>query len=149
MRWVSLGVGIAMIVLAFAAATRVADTHDGLLAEIVTLLAGLAGVSLLLYGLRAGAGRPSHHLTPRAAAHSTTRAVRPATDLLLGAAGIATGLVLLVGLGLSSGVEWALLGMVMLLPMLTGSVYLCVRFARAPAREWKVDLTRFRRQKLS
>ncbi len=149
MRWVSLGVGIAMIVLAFAAATRVADTHDGLLAEIVTLLAGLAGVSLLLYGLRAGAGRPSHHPTPRAAAHSTTRAVRPATDLVLGAAGIATGLVLLVGLGLSSGVEWALLGMVMLLPMLTGSVYLCVRFARAPAREWKVDLTRFRRQKLS
>ena len=57
MRWVSLGAGIALTVLAFAAATRVADTREGLIAEVITLLAGLAGISLLLYGLIGGAAR--------------------------------------------------------------------------------------------
>jgi hypothetical protein len=148
-RWVSAGAGIAMVVLAFASATRVADTREGLIAEIVTLLAGLAGVSLLLYGLLAGARRPILRSTPPAPTQPSAPIARPATDLLLGAAGIATGLVLLLGLGFSSGVEWALLGMVMLLPMLAGSIYLCVRFARAPTRDWKIELRRAGRQKES
>lgn len=149
MRWPALGAGIATLALAFAAATRVADTREGLIAEIVTLFAGLAGVVLLLYGLRAGARRAARRQTPKAPANPAAPVVRPATDLMLGAAGIVTGLVLLAGLGLSSGVEWALLGMVMLLPMLAGSVYLCVRFARAPARDWKIELRRPGRQKES
>ncbi|MGH7763005.1 MAG: hypothetical protein ACREOM_01145 [Candidatus Dormibacteraceae bacterium] len=149
MRWVSLGAGVALIVLAFAAATRVADTREGLIAEIVTLLAGLAGVSLLLYGLLAGAGRPRRQVRPPVRATPPTPAVRPLTDLLVGAAGITIGIVLLGGLGFTSGFGWALLGMVLLLPMLAGSIYLCVRFARAPARIWKIDLKRLRREKES
>jgi hypothetical protein len=148
-RWVSLGAGIALIVLAFAAATRVADTREGLIAEVITLLAGLAGISLLLYGLLSGARRPTpgaeRPLPPRVPAP----AVRPVTDLLLGGGGIAIAIVLLSGLAVTGGIQWAGLGLVLLLPMIAGSIYLCVRFVRAPAREWKIDLRRLGREKES
>ena len=53
MRWLSVIAGVALLALAIAAVTRVADTREGLVAEIVTLLGALAGVSLLIYGLTA------------------------------------------------------------------------------------------------
>ena len=52
-------------------------------------------------------------------------------DLLLGAGGIAVALVLLTGLAVSGGPLWAGFGLAILLPMLAGSVYLCVRYLRA------------------
>src|SRR5260370_15627431 len=63
-RWISLGAGTALVALAFAAATRVSDTREGLIAEAITLLGGLAGVALLIYGFTAG--RVSHAPTPTA-----------------------------------------------------------------------------------
>lgn len=149
MRWVSLGAGIALIVLAFAAATRVADTREGLIAEVITLLAGLAGISLLLYGLIGGARRSSPGAERPLPAKVPAPAVRPVTDLLLGGAGIATAIVLVSGLAVTGGFQWAGLGLVLLLPMIAGSIYLCVRFVRAPAREWKIDLRRPGREKES
>jgi hypothetical protein len=35
---------------------------------------------------------------------------------------------------------WALMGLALLLPMVIGCGYLCLRFLRAPQREWKIDL---------
>ncbi|HKC19973.1 MAG TPA: hypothetical protein VKE27_10120 [Candidatus Dormibacteraeota bacterium] len=128
MRIPAIVIGFALVLVAFTAASRVADTHEGLVAEVVTLLAGLAAVGLLMYGLVARA-RPS----------PTSKAVRPATpprprtrrDLLLGAGGVLLALVLVTGLAWSGGPLWAALGFVLLLPMLAGCVYLCVRFVRA------------------
>lgn len=127
--------------VAFAAATRVADTREGLIAEVVTLLGGLAGVGLVLYGLFAGmpAARPDRIDRP---ARPEIPAVRPVSDLATGLAGLVLAALMLGGLGLSAGWLWAALGAVMLLPMLAGSAYLCVRFFRAPARDWRLDLRR-------
>src|SRR5436309_1578918 len=77
--------GVLLIAVAFMAASRVADTRQGLIAEIVTLIAGLAGVALLLYGLvpqRSASGPPQ--LQPRL---RTEGRPRTANDLLLGAGG--------------------------------------------------------------
>ncbi|HSP09308.1 MAG TPA: hypothetical protein VLU92_06905 [Candidatus Dormibacteraeota bacterium] len=149
MRWVSLGAGVALIAIAFAAATQVADTRQGLIAEVVTLLAGLGGISLLLYGMIGGASHSASRVERPRPAPAQQPAVRPATDLLAGIGGIAIALVLLSGLAITGGFEWAGFGLLMLLPMIAGSVYLCVRFARAPARNWKVELKRPRREKQS
>ena len=149
MRWVSLGVGATLLLIAFAAATRVADTRQGLIAEIVTLLAGLAGISLLLYGLIGGASRSASPVERRGPAKPSAPAVRPLTDLLAGAGGIVIALVLLGGLAVSGGFEWAGFGLLIMVPMIAGSVYLCVRFARAPARDWKIELKKPGREKQS
>src|SRR2546422_772800 len=91
MRWAALVLGVALVVIAFAAATRVSDTREGLLAEVVTLLGGLAGVSLLLYGLaarrraRAGTAVASRAPMPR------TPRPRSRNDFLLGAGAIHQG----------------------------------------------------------
>jgi len=153
LRWLSLAGGFALIVLAFAAASRVTDTRAGLVAEIVTLLGGLAGIGLLTYAFAArpsNANRPS----PRPSARSATRtarnsALRPLIaplegrgrttearprsnrDLVLGATGVLLAAVLLTGLAISGGIMWAGFGLALLLPMIAGSVYLCVRFLRA------------------
>lgn len=149
-RWVSLGAGIALIVVAFAAATRVADTRDGLIAEVITLLAGLAGISLLLYGLVGGAARsargPDRPLQPDKVAAPRAR---PVTDLIAGAGGITVAAVLLGGLAITGSFELAGLGLVILLPMIAGSIYLCARFLRAPARQWKIELKRQGRENQS
>jgi len=116
-------------VLAFAAATRVVDTREGLIAEIVTLLAGLAGISLLTYAFVAR-NRPLG-VQPSPARAPEARRPRATRDLLLGVAGIAVGLVLLAGMAISGGALWAGFGLAILLPMLAGSVYLCVRYLRA------------------
>lgn len=130
MRRLALVAGIALVALAFGAGSRVADTREGLIAEVITLLAGLAGVALLIYGLvarpRAPAGPPRLETSSTPAEHA--RSVR---DLLVGAGGIVLALALLTGLALSGGALWAGFGLVLLLPMFAGSVYLCVRYLRA------------------
>ncbi len=129
MRWLSLVAGIAFVALAFGAATRVTDTRDGLIAEVVTLFSGLAGVSLVLYGLFARA-RP-------ASSPGMATAARPpdqppsARELAIGVGGLGLAAILLGGLLLSAGWQWAALGFVILLPMIAGSAFLCGRFLMA------------------
>ena len=123
-----LAAGAALVIVAFASATRVADTREGLIAEVVTLLSSLAAVGLLIYGLTARRGRASASSRERPSSPVHTRATR---DLLLGVGGIVLALVLLAGLLSSGGPLWAGLGLVLLLPMIAGSAYLCVRFLRA------------------
>jgi hypothetical protein len=122
-RRVALAGGAVFIAAAFAAGTRVADTREGLIFEVVTLLAGLAGVSLLLYGLVTTLGRPA-----------------VAAELLVGGSGLAVAAILLGGIAATAGVLWTVLGAILLLPMIVGCAYLCVTFARGPRREWRVDL---------
>ena len=145
MRWAALGTGAILIVVAFLAGSRVADTREGLVYEVVTLLAGLAGVSILLYGLVApmSQGRRATQ-TPRAAVPAGER-VHNAGELLVGAAGLLVSAILLGGIAASAGPLWALLGGVLLLPMIAGCVYLCVSFACAERRDWRIDFQKLRR----
>lgn len=128
MRPLAVGAGIALIVLAFAAGTRVSDTHDGLIAEVITLLGGLAGIGLLLYGLLPRPGHAAHAPIIQPASSNISR---PARELLIGGVGLLLAAVLLSGLAVSAGWQWAALGFVLLTPMIAGSVYLCARFLRA------------------
>jgi hypothetical protein len=120
---------VALVALAFGAATRVADTREGLVAEIVTLLAGLGGVSLLIYGLAARKRPAGPAIAMKPASGQIRR--RSNRDLLLGSGGVGLALVLLSGLAYSGGVLWAGLGLALMLPMLAGSVYLCFRYFRS------------------
>jgi hypothetical protein len=130
-RWLSLVAGAALVGLAFAAAFRVSDTREGLIAEIVTLLAGLAGVGLLIYALTARRRQTPVQAAPRQEQTPVTTRARANRDLLLGSSGIALAVVLVSGLAFSGGALWAVFGLALLLPMIAGSVYLCVRFLRA------------------
>ena len=131
MRPLSLVAGIALVVLAFAAATRVTDTREGLVAEVITLLGGLAGVALLIYAL-AARRRPRGAQAAASSSASMASARRRSTrDLALGVGGVALAVVLLTGLVITGGLMWAGLGLGLLLPMLAGCVYLCVRFLRS------------------
>jgi hypothetical protein len=132
--------GLLLIVVAFLAAARVADTREGLIAEVVTLMSGLAGVGLLLFGLVPK--RQQSGLAARARATSSPRGPRTANDLVLGVGGIVIGAVLLAGLAESGGWGWAAMGGALLVPMLAGSAYLIIAFARAPEHDWRVDLRR-------
>ena len=131
MRWLALVAGVALVALAVGAVTRVADTREGLIAEIVTLLAALAGISLLIYGLTARHRSPA--LAPSAQARPAISPPQPKMrrDLVLGAGGVVLAVVLLVGLAISGGAVWAGFGLALLLPMIAGSVYLCFRFLRS------------------
>lgn len=131
MRRLALFAGLALVVLAFAAATRVSDTREGLVAEIITLLGGAAGVSLLIYAFAARPRERQRIQPPSTSQPQTASRPRSRNDLFLGAAGIATSVLLLGGLAFSAGFPFVLLGAVVLLPMAAGSVYLCVRYARA------------------
>jgi hypothetical protein len=138
--------GALLILVAFIAAFNVADSRQGLIAEVVTLLSGLAGVGLLLYGLvpkRRVAGQPNVR------AQSTVKrvAIRSANDLLIGAGGLLLAAVLLTGLNVSGGWLWTLLGAALLSPMVIGCVYLIAAFIRAPQREWRIDLRRLTGQR--
>ncbi len=135
MRWAALGTGAILIVVAFLAGSRVADTREGLVYEVVTLLAGLAGVSILLYGLVAPMSQGGR-------ATQTPRAAVPAGERV---AGLLVSAILLCGIAASAGPLWALLGGVLLLPMIAGCVYLCVSFARAERRDWRIDFQKLRR----
>ncbi len=122
--------GAGLIALAFGAATHVADTREGLIAEVITLMAGLVGVSLLLYGLLAGAARPAPRPTTSSSPPAPVRAPSP-KEFTIGAAGLGLALLLISGLAITAGWEFAALGSVMLLPMIAGSAFLCGRFLRA------------------
>ena len=140
-RPLAIGGGLLLIVVAFFAAARVADTREGLISEVVTLLSGLAGVGLLLYGLvpkRTGPAGPG----PSTRATSAVQGPRSANDLLVGGIGLLLALVLLAGLVMSGGLLWALVGAVLLLPMVIGCCVLLLAFIRAPRREWRIDLRR-------
>jgi len=128
MRWVSIGTGVVLIVVAFAAATLVADTREGLIAEVIMLLGGLAGISFFLYGLVARTRRP----VPASLTKPVQPpAIRPAREFAMGGGGLFLAAILLSGLAISGGWQWAALGFVLLLPMIVGSAYLCARFLRA------------------
>lgn len=133
-----------MIAVAFAAATRVADTREGLIHEVITLLAALAGVSLLLYGLVATLSRPRPAAPAPTATAPAGEVVHNAGELLVGAVGIVVAAILIAGIGATGGLLWALLGTILLLPMIAGCLYLCFTFARGPLREWKIDLQKLR-----
>jgi hypothetical protein len=127
-RPLSLIAGIALIIVAFGAATRVADTRDGLIAEVITLLAAVAGIGLVLYALLAGA-RPAQ----------ATGAARPPApgrspngrDFAIGSGGLGLAAVLIGGLVITAGWQWAAWGAVLLLPMIAGSAFLCGRYLRS------------------
>lgn len=128
MRWLSLIAGIALVAIAFGAATRVADTREGLIAEVITLLAALVGISLGLYGLFASARPPVRPAVPRSASPAREPSAR---EFTVGAAGLGLAVLLIGGLVITAGWEWAALGSVLLLPMIIGSAFLCGRFLRA------------------
>jgi hypothetical protein len=131
---------VVLIVLAFAAATRVADTREGLIYEVITLLAGLAGVSLLLYGLVAtfSPARPTKTASP--VVTPIAERVHNAGELLVGGSGLVLAAILLAGIAVTAGGWWVLLGAILLLPMIAGCTYLCFIFARGPRRDWNIDL---------
>jgi len=140
-RWIAALAGLALVAIAFIAASRVADTREGLIAEVVTLFAGLVGVLLLLYGLVPKRAAGARDATP--ASPSPRRAgPRSANDLLLGSAGLLVVAVLLTGLVMSGGWQWAVIGALLLLPMIAGCVYLCAAFMAAPERDWTISLRR-------
>ena len=139
-RAAAIGCGALLIAIAFIAAFSVADTQRGLIAEVVTLLAGLAGTGLLLYGLvprRPASGRPKGDL-PR----TRGPAVRTANDLLIGSCGLLLAAVLMAGLAVSGGWLWVALGGLLLVPMMVGCTYLVAAFWRARERQWRIDLKR-------
>ncbi|HEV1991902.1 MAG TPA: hypothetical protein VGR34_03445 [Candidatus Dormibacteraeota bacterium] len=117
-----------LIAIAFGAATRVANTREGLIAEVVTLLAGLAGMTLVFFGLFSGARPAPKPSVPRPAAPARPPSAR---DFALGAAGLGFAVILIGGWGISAGWQWAALSVVVLLPMVVGSAVLCIRFLRA------------------
>lgn len=140
MRRAALVAGVVFIGAAFAAATRVANTREGLIFEVVTLFAGLAGVILLIYGLVTTLGhRALGSSGPPVSARPENR-THNAAELLVGGSGLAVAAILLGGIAATAGVLWTLLGAIMLLPMIVGCAYLCFAFARGPHRDWKVDL---------
>jgi len=132
-RWLSLVTGVALVAVAFAAASRVANTREGLIAEVIALLAGLVGVSLVLYGLVGNRARPTARpVTPPLPAPPRAPSTR---DFTLGASGLVLATVLVAGLGITAGWQWAALGLVLLLPMIAGSAFLCGRFLKARGQD--------------
>lgn len=144
MRWLALVIGAALIAVAFFAGGRVADTREGLIAEVIALLTALVGVGLVLYWWVSGA-RPRPGSAPTTRDKAPAVQIRSATELLVGGVGLSIAAALVAGVALSAGALWALMGFVLLLPMILGSAYLCVRFFRAPKRDWSIDLRRLTR----
>lgn len=128
MRRAAVIAGLALVVVAFAAATRVADTREGLVAEVITLLASLGGVGLLIYGLTARPGTSPTEDRPKTSGQGRPRTRR---DLVYGAAGLGVAAALVTGLTISGGPMLAAFGLALLLPMIAGCLYLCVRYLRA------------------
>jgi hypothetical protein len=117
-----------LVAIAFGAATQVANSREGLIAEAITLLAGLGGVSLVLYGVFGGARQVPVSAVPRPTAPARPPSSR---EFAMGAAGLGVAVILIGGLAITAGWQWAALGMVVLLPMIVGSAYFCARFLRA------------------
>ncbi len=128
-RWAALLAGAGLIALAFVGASRVTDTREGQVYEVITLLAGGGGLGLLTYAF-AARRRPNQPPPAARPAQQDASRQRSPRDLVLGAGGIVLAAVLLTGLAVSGGVMWAGFGFLLLLPMLAGSVYLCWRSLR-------------------
>jgi hypothetical protein len=143
-RWLALVIGAALIAIAFVAGGRVADTREGLIAEVITLFTALVGVGLVLYAWVSGA-RPRPGGSVPAGARAPVVQVRTATELLAGVVGLLIAIALVAGVALSAGGLWTLMAIVLLLPMILGSAYLCIRFWRTPKREWTIDLRQLTR----
>jgi hypothetical protein len=144
-RWLALAAGGALVAIAFLAGSRVADTREGLISEVIALFSGLAGVLLILYGWVAASIRaPAAGVQPPPRTQAADL-VRSANDLLVGSSGLVIAAILIVGIVLSAGLLWAALGLVLLMPMVIGSAYLCWRFLRSPQRDWRIDLQRLTR----
>jgi hypothetical protein len=126
------------------AAIRVENSREGLIAEVITLLGGLAGLVLLFYGIYSRPHPSTSVQSESSASIATEPKVRSANDLVLGTAGIVLAIGLLGGLAVSGGLLWATFGFILLLPMVVGSIYLSLRFLRAPSRDWRVELRLFR-----
>jgi hypothetical protein len=126
-RLLPLLAGIVLVAIAFGAATQVANTREGLIAEVITLLAGLAGISLVLYGVFARASP-----VPVSALPGPPAPARPpsAREFATGVAGLGLAAILIGGLAITAGWQWAALGSVVLLPMIVWSAYFCARFLR-------------------
>jgi hypothetical protein len=139
-RWVALAAGICITALAFVSVTHVENTREGLIAEVITEFSALIGISLTLYGLLAGTRRPAGQSKTTERTAPNPPPARSVRDLITGGGGLLVAFVLLTGIALSSGIQWAALGGVVLLPMIAGSIYLCVRFTTAPVRSWKLEL---------
>jgi len=144
-RWLALVIGAVLVAIAFVAAGRVADTQVGQVAEDVALLTGLVGVSLIIYAWAAGARVRPAGAPPTLGAKPPVQ-IRSATELLAGSVGLVVAVVLIAGVALSAGGLWVIVALVLLLPMILGSAYLCVRFMRAPQRDWKIDLRQLTRR---
>jgi len=140
-RAIALAAGALLIAVSFVAAFSVADSRQGLVAEVVTLISGLAGTGLLLYGL-VPKRRSTQPPPPKPAHQASPPRPRTANDLLLGSAGLLLAAVLVAGLTISGGWLWALLGGLLLLPMAIGCTYMVAAFLRAPDRDWRIDLRR-------
>ncbi len=145
-RAAAIGSGALLIGVAFVAAFGVADTRQGLVAEVVTLLSGLTGTGLLIYGLVPSWTSGARHDSGRSAAPPKA-SPRTANDLVIGVPGLLLVGVLLTGLAISGGWLWASLGGLLLLPMGIGSAYLVAAFTRDQDRMWRIDLRRFTRRR--
>jgi hypothetical protein len=145
LRRLSLLAGLALIALAFVAATRIENTRQGLIAEVTLYLCGALGLVLLFYGLFARSRPSTSNQSESVEARTPQAKVPTANDLVLGTTGILFAIILLSGLAFSAGMLWLVLGFVLLLPMIAGSFYLSLRFIRAPIRDWRVDLRAFSR----
>jgi len=143
MRRAALAAGVVFIAAAFTAATRVANTREGLIFEVITLFSGLAGVILMIYGLVTTLGRQAPGTSAAPVSAVPANKTHNAAELLVGGSGLGVAAILLGGIAATAGVLWALLGAIMLLPMVVGCAYLCVTFAVGPHREWKVDIQQF------
>ena len=128
MRRLALVTGIALVAIAFGAATRITNTREGLIAETIMYLAALVGLILIFYGLFGGARPAEKRDVPRSHAVPSPPSSR---QFALGAGGLALAAILISGSGLTAGWQWAALSSVMLLPMIVGSAILCARFLRA------------------
>jgi len=137
---VSVIAGLALIAVAAIAAVRVENSREGLIAEAITLLGGMAGLVLLFYGIYSRPRPSTSVLSASSRTIATEPKVRSANDLMLGTAGILITIGLLSGLWFSGGLLWAGFGFFLLLPMIAGSFYVGLRFLRAPTRDWRVDL---------
>jgi len=85
-------------------------------------------------------GRPRSAAAAPPVVTQPTARVHNAGELLVGAAGLVVAAILLAGIAATAGGWWALLGSILLLPMIAGCIYLCFAFARGPLRDWKIDL---------
>src|SRR5256885_9481405 len=96
MRWPTLVLGVILIAAAVGAFTRVADTREGLVAEVVTLLAGVAGVSLGVFRL-AARKRPGNATRGSPAPAAPAARPRLRHDILLCAGGNAAPVAPVIG----------------------------------------------------